>query len=63
MNRRWGSSGGWQEATLDLANVPSAGDLRGKTAVWAALAFISDDGIGAAEGATVDDILLRKRGP
>lgn len=61
--QQWGDTDGWQEAALDLANVPGVGDLRGKTAVWVALAFISEGGTGAAEGATVDDILLRKRGP
>jgi hypothetical protein len=53
----WCSSGysaGWIDAALDL------GDSLGEPEVWIALVFESDDSVNYAEGAYVDELLLRK---
>jgi predicted secreted protein/cell division septation protein DedD len=55
-----GNSGGWNEVNFDLTNVYTLGDLTGQPAVWIAFVFSSDDTITYAEGAYVDDIILRK---
>ena len=55
-----GDSGGWQQKTLDLANVPTLGSLLGQQKVWIGLVFLSDSGNTVPEGAHVDDVLLRK---
>ncbi|MBU1879581.1 MAG: S8 family serine peptidase, partial [Chloroflexi bacterium] len=55
-----GDSGGWTPSVLDLADVYSLGDLTGQSQVWVALVFVTDDSITYAEGAYVDDIVLRK---
>jgi hypothetical protein len=56
----WGNSGGWVDEVLDLSNVTDLGDLTGEPAVWVGLYFSSDASVTYAEGAYVDDILLRK---
>jgi len=61
----WGlrDSGGyeqWQEATLDLSDVPTLGDLCGQSRVWVGFIFAVDDNTNSPEGAYVDDIVLRK---
>lgn len=55
-----GNTGGWTAKTLDLAAVPTLGNLTGRSNVWIALVFISDSTITYAEGAHVDNIVLRK---
>ena len=58
-----GDSGGWVDKTLDLTDVPTLGDLTGEQEVWIALIFYSDSSINYAEGAHVDNIVLRKYVP
>jgi uncharacterized protein YkwD len=53
-------SGSWGQATLDLANVPTLGDLTGRSAVWIALVFSSDGSVSYADGAHADNIVVRK---
>jgi len=55
-----GSSNGWINQTLNLANVYSIGDLRGRPQVWVALFFYTDSSVTFAEGAYVDNVLVRK---
>jgi hypothetical protein len=55
-----GNSGGWIDRVLDLTAVPTLGNLTGQTQVWVALVFSSDSSITYAEGAYVDNIVLRK---
>ncbi len=57
---RWGDSTGWLEGELDLTDVPHLGDLTGQSNVWLAFEFRSDSGGNSAEGAYVDDIVVRK---
>jgi hypothetical protein len=57
-----GSTGGWENKTLDLADVPELGSLLGRPRVWIALAFSSDESFSLPEGAYVDDIVLSKHG-
>jgi len=54
-----GSSGGWVSGSLDLANVPTLGNIIGQPNVWIAFIFSSDSTV-TAEGAYVDEILLQK---
>lgn len=55
-----GSTGGnWFAESLDLTNVDSLGDLRGQPNVWIAFRFFSDDSINYAEGAYIDQVVLR----
>jgi hypothetical protein len=56
----WGDSGGWRQGIFDLTAVPGLGDLSGEPDVWVVFIFSSDGGNSAAEGAYLDDILLRK---
>jgi hypothetical protein len=55
-----GNSGGWMDATLDLSNVFTIGNLLGRPNVWVRLRFRSDPSETYAEGAYVDNIVLRK---
>jgi len=55
-----GDSEGWIDRTLDLADVPTLGNLLGQTNVWVALIFNSDASSNYAEGGYVDNIVLRK---
>ena len=55
-----GNSGGWRDLALDLGNVYTIGDLRGKPQVWIAFLFDTDDSTHYGEGSYVDDVVLRK---
>jgi len=58
-----GTTGGVFAASpfvLNLAAVPTLGNLTGQSNVWVAVVFQSDNSITLAEGAHVDDLLLRK---
>lgn len=55
-----GYSNGWQDDVLDLKNVPYLGNLTGRSQVWIAFYFYSDDLLNDGEGAYIDDIVLRK---
>jgi hypothetical protein len=57
--RTSGDSGGWQEETLDLTDVPNLGNLAGQPQAWIAFYFQSDDSV-VDGGPFVDDIVLRK---
>jgi len=48
-----------QQYTLDLANVPGLGTLIGDGEVWIAFLFHSDESVQAANGAQVDDVVVR----
>ena len=54
-----GDSGGWVEETLDLSDVYSLGDLRGRAQVWIAFGFRSDADM-TDIGAFVDEVALKK---
>jgi serine protease AprX len=58
--RTSGNTGGWTDVVLDLSNVPTLGNLLGQQAVWIAIRFGSDGTVNYAEGAYVDNIVLRK---
>ena len=45
---------------LDLANVYTIGDLRGRPQVWVAVQFYTDYSITYSEGAYLDNLLVRK---
>ena len=45
---------------LDLTNLFTLGDITGSPAVWVALKFASDGSVNYADGAHVDNIVLRK---
>ncbi|MBM3129835.1 MAG: hypothetical protein FJ009_14580 [Chloroflexi bacterium] len=53
-------TGGWVDRVMDLSNVYTLGNLLGQPNVWIAFRFYSDASTNAAEGAYLDDILLRK---
>ncbi len=53
-------TGGWADYVMDLSNVYTLGNLLGQPNVWIAFRFYSDASTNAAEGAYLDDILLRK---
>lgn len=55
-----GESFGWWEVAFDLADVYSLGSLLGEPEVWVAFVWASDESVTVAEGAYVDDVLLRK---
>jgi hypothetical protein len=55
-----GLIGGWTSWSLNLANVPNMGSLLGQGNVWIAVLFESDGSEHFAEGAHVDNILVRK---
>ena len=48
------------DRTLDLSSIYYLGDLRGQPQVWVAFIFSSDYSISYAEGAYVDNIVLRR---
>lgn len=56
----WGDTQGWVDLSLDLANVPTLGNLLGQPQVWVALVFYSNDSLVYPEGGYVDDVVLRK---
>lgn len=53
----------WAQGTLDLAAVPTLGNLVGKSQVWIAIMFFSDDSVSGLGGAYVDDIVIEKDVP
>ena len=55
-----GDSSGWQNGRFDLTNVDTLGNLVGRSQVWVAFAFETDDSTNRQEGAFVDNIVLRK---
>jgi hypothetical protein len=55
-----GNSGGWVSERLDLANVPTLGNLLGRHQVWIAFIFESNDIATYPEGVYVDNMVLRK---
>lgn len=55
-----GNTGGWVARELDLTNVPTLGNLLGRSQVWIALVFDTDSSVTYSEGAYVDNVLLRK---
>lgn len=56
---RTGQSNGWADLSLNLANVPTLGNLLGQEKVCARISFIADIGDSRPEGAYVDDVTLR----
>ena len=60
-----GNTQGWDEVTLNLAEVPNMGNLLGESQVWVAIIFSSNSSVNYAEGGYVDDVVIRKcfRGP
>ncbi len=54
-----GNTQGWVDKGLDLANVPTLGNLLGRSQVWVALGFASNGSIAYAEGGYVDNVVLR----
>jgi hypothetical protein len=57
-----GNSGGWWYENFDLTNVPTLGNLTGKSSVWIAFYFGSDLS-NTYKGAFVDDVVLQKNLP
>lgn len=55
-----GDSQGWVNGGLDLANVYTLGNLLGRSQVWVAFLFASDESESLPEGAYVDEIVVRK---
>jgi len=55
-----GSSDGWTDYSLDLAQVDTLGNLLGQPNVWIGLMFISDGSNSYPGGAFVDEIVVRK---
>ena len=55
-----GNSGGWIDRDYDLTNFGTLGDLTGQPQVWMAFIFDSDTSNTYAEGAHVDNVVLRK---
>ena len=56
---RTGQSNGWQDLRLNLAQVPTLGNVLGRTDVCVRVAFKSDIGDSRPEGAYVDEVMLR----
>ena len=58
---RTGQTAGWEDLVLDLADVPTFGNLLGQEKVWVAVRFRSPQGTTATRpvGAYVDDAVLR----
>jgi len=55
-----GNSNGWIDRVFNLSSVPTLGNLLGQPQVWVMLYFQSDYSITYAEGAYVDNIVLRR---
>ncbi|OGU06611.1 MAG: hypothetical protein A2075_08490 [Geobacteraceae bacterium GWC2_58_44] len=55
-----GDHNSWRSKVFDLSNVPTLGNLNGKTQVWLAFQFVSDgtDSGPAYQGAYIDDIAI-----
>ena len=58
-NCRAGTTNGWVDFKLDLAQVPVLGNLLGREQIWVAVKFIADQSGALPGGAYVDDALLR----
>jgi len=56
----WGSSGGWVAHQFDLGDVRDLGSVLGQPQVWIAFGLVSDSSTTMAEGAYVDDVVLKK---
>ena len=54
------SSGAWIDESFDLTSVPTLGNLLGQSNVWVAFIFDTNGSVTRAEGAYVDNIVLRK---
>ncbi len=52
-----GYSGGWVQRSVDLANVPTLGNVCGRSQVWIAFVFSSDSSF-VSEGAYVDNVAI-----
>jgi len=57
-----GNSGGWISRTIDLTNVPTLGNVCGKSQVWVAFLFKSDSS-GTKQGTFIDNVRIRKNVP
>lgn len=55
-----GDLDGWQERLLNLAQVPTLGNLLGEPYVWIALIFVTDSNTSLFEGVYVDNVLVRE---
>lgn len=55
-----GNTQGWVDKSLNLASVPTLGNLLGRSQVWVALGFYSNGSVSYAEGGYVDDVVLRQ---
>jgi hypothetical protein len=55
-----GNTQGWVDGSLNLASVPTLGNLLGRSSVWIALLWVSDSSVVKPEGAYVDNVVLRK---
>jgi len=56
---RSGQTNGWETLTLDLAHVPTLGNVLGQERVCLAVIFQADKTVTRPEGAYVDDVSLR----
>jgi hypothetical protein len=56
---RSGRTNGWEDMALDLANVPTLGNLLGQEQVWVAVQFEADGSGSRPAGVYVDDVMLR----
>jgi hypothetical protein len=56
---RSGKTNGWEDMVLDLADVPTLGNLLGEEQVWVAVQFEANESGTRAAGAYVDDVMLR----
>ncbi|MDE3089519.1 MAG: hypothetical protein KGJ80_09065, partial [Chloroflexota bacterium] len=57
-----GDSGGWNYIDFDLTNVPTLGNITGRSSVWIAFRFASDSSV-TYKGAFIDDVSLSKYVP
>lgn len=55
-----GSSGGWVDLAMDLANVPVFGSMLGDDSVWIGVQFESDLNINLPVGLYVDNVRVRR---
>jgi hypothetical protein len=55
-----GNSSGWRYESLDFKNVPTLGNITGRSQVWIAFAVSSDGSVAPGKGAFVDDVSIKK---
>ena len=55
-----GNSNGWQYGSIDFKNVPTLGNITGRSQVWIAFVFTSDGSIASGKGAFVDDVAIKR---